>query len=184
MTDRVIFAATAALDGNTLSGVAHAFGQRTYVGGKYVEFAQGAFDQALLTSDVRAFVNHDTTLLLGRQSSGTLRITAEPDGLHYSIDLPPTSYAEDMKALIARGDLNEMSFGIIPGKTRTSRALDGKPVVTHTSVAELFDVSPVSLPAFGGTSIQIHSAGSSTDEPPRSQAVKARMRVLKETNQP
>jgi hypothetical protein len=177
--DRVTFTATSGLDGNTLSGVAHAFGQRTLVGGKYIEFAPGSFDAALAKSDVRAFLNHDTTLLLGRQSAGTVRVSAEADGLHYAIDLPDTSYANDAKVLIERGDLNEMSFGIMPGAVKTTKAPDGKQVQLHTSVADLFDISPVSLPAFGGTSIALHSRPNA-GESVKSQTILARQRVAKE----
>lgn len=174
--DRVTFSATAALEGNTISGVAHSFGQRTFAGGKYVEFAQGSFDLALQTSDVRALWNHDTTLLLGRQSSGSVRLSAEKDGLHYAIDLPDTSYARDMRVLIERGDLTEMSFGIIPGQVTTSKAPDGKQVQLHTAVKELFDVSPVSMPAFTGTSIQLHGL-SLGNESVKSQLIRARSRA-------
>ena len=155
--DRVTFAATGALEGNTLSGIAHVFGQRTLVGGRYIEFKPGAFSKALKNADVRAFWNHDTTLLLGRQGAGTVRVEAKPDGLHYAIDLPDTTYAADLKALVARGDLTEMSFGIMPGAVTMGKAEDGRPVQIHTSVESLFDISPVSMPAFGGTSIQLHS---------------------------
>jgi HK97 family phage major capsid protein/HK97 family phage prohead protease len=159
--ERVTFAATAGLEGNTLSGMAHVYGQRTLVGGRYVEFAPGAFDAALAKADVRAFWNHDTTLLLGRQSAGTLRLASEGDGLRYAIDLPDTSYAADMKALVDRGDLSEMSFGIVPGTVKAGRAKDGRPVQLHTSVSDIFDISPVSLPAFAGTSVELHSQGES-----------------------
>jgi HK97 family phage major capsid protein/HK97 family phage prohead protease len=151
--DRLTFAATGSLDGNTLSGVAHTYGTRTLRGGRYIQFAQGAFRY----SDVRSFWNHDTRLLLGRQSSGTVQIEDQPDGLHYSIDLPDTSYAADLKALVARGDLTEMSFGVMPGEKRVEKAGDGKPIDVYLS-ADLFDISPVSMPAFtSGTSIQLHS---------------------------
>jgi hypothetical protein len=178
--DRLTFAATAALEGNTLSGVAHAFGERTLMGFEYHEFARGAFDAALRTGDARAFHNHDHNLLLGRQSSGTLRIRGEADGLHYEIDLPDTSYAADIKVLVARRDLTEMSFGIMPGKTRVSRAPDGRRVITHTSVESLNDISTTPLPAFGKTSLQLHSADAQ-GEPLKSQAIKARQRARKRT---
>lgn len=174
--ERMVFSATAQIDGNTLSGVAHVFGQRTLIGNKYVEFAPTAFNDALAHSDARAFVNHNTDLLLGRQSAGTLRLVADSYGLNYSIDLPDTSYAKDLKVLVERGDLSELSFGIFPGKVKTSKATDGRQVITHTSVSELFDVSPVSLPAFGGTSMQLHSGSHSTDDTP-TQSIKARLRV-------
>lgn len=174
--NRVTFAVTASLEGNTLEGIAHAFGQRAKQGSGYVEFAPTAFNKALRKSDVRAFVNHDTTLLLGRQKSGTVRVSAQKDGLHYAIDLPDTTYANDLKVLIARGDLTEMSFGIMPGASKILRAEDGRQVVYHTEVSEIFDISPVSMPAFGGTSIALHSL--QTGESARSQLIRARHRVL------
>jgi HK97 family phage prohead protease len=173
--DRITFSTTAEIKDNVLEGIAHVFGQRTLMGNKWVEFARGAFDEALRHSDARAFWNHDTNLLLGRQSSGTLRLSADAEGLKFSIDLPDTSYVNDMKVLIARGDLKEMSFGVQPGKHRLGRAPDNKQVMTHTSVAELFDVSPVSLPAFGETQIQLHSEQEA--ESIKSQLIKARARV-------
>ena len=178
--DRLVFGATAALQGRTLSGVAHTFGTRTLMDGRYIEFSRGAFDEALLASDVRAFWNHDQRLLLGSQHAGTVRVTSEDDGLHYAIDAPTTSYADAMLALIERGDLASMSFGIMPGKTKLGRAEDGKQVVTHESVAELFDISPVSMPAFEqGTSIALHNR-SFAGESIRSQLIRARARVLNE----
>jgi HK97 family phage prohead protease len=174
--DRVTFAATGALDGNTLTGIAHAFGQRTRLGSGWVEFAPGSFDRALRKGDVRAFVNHDSTLILGRQRAGTLRLSAEPTGLRYAIDLPETSYAADLRVVIDRGDIDAMSFGIIPGKFRLQRAPDGRQLMLHTQVQDLFDISPVSLPAFEGTSIQLH-ARALADESLRSQLVRARARV-------
>jgi len=177
MADRIVFGATAEVTGRTLSGVAHTFGTTTLMGEKYVKFERGAFDEALTRSDVRAFWNHDARLLLGSQHSGTVRVNAEDDGLHYSIDVANTSYADDMLALIDRGDLAGMSFGIVPGKVKTSKAADGKQIVTHLSVADLFDVSPVSMPAFtSGTTIARHSA-SVPGESVASQAIKARQRA-------
>jgi hypothetical protein len=179
MDDRIVFGATAEVTGRTLSGVAHTFGTRTLRGGRYLEFARGAFDDALKASDVHSFWNHDRRLLLGSQHAGTVRVSAEDDGLHYAIDAPETSYADDMLALIARGDLRSMSFGIPPSgnETRSSRAPDGTPIVTFLRVGRLFDISPVSIPAFeSGTSISLHSAADG--EPTTSQVIKARHRAL------
>jgi hypothetical protein len=80
-----------------------------------------------------------------------------------------------MLKLIERGDLSEMSFGINPGKATTGKAPDGKPMTTYTDVDTLLDISPVSLPAFEGTSIQLHSAAD--PESVASQTVKARHRA-------
>jgi HK97 family phage prohead protease len=174
--DRLSFEVRGAtLEGNTLSGMAHVFGTRALVRGSYEAFARGAFDEALKASDVRAFFNHDTSMLLGRQSSGTLRIEATDEGLAFSIDLPDTSYGRDVRALVERGDLTEMSFGFVPGKARRSTAPDGLSVRTHTSVKSLVEVSPVALPAFPGTSVALRSEDQT--ETRASQLVRARARA-------
>lgn len=145
------------ISGNTMTGTAHAFGSMALMGGRYETLLVGAFDKALQTSDARAFLQHDPTMLLGRQSSNTLRLLATQLGLDYALDLPNTSYANDLRELVARGDLNEMSFAFIPGQVKWAKASDGLQIRAHVSVAELVDISPVSIPAFGGTSIQMRS---------------------------
>lgn len=168
---------SAELDGNTLKGVAHVTGQRAKVGGQYEEFSATAFDEVLNRSDtdVRAFYNHNTDMLLGRQSNGTLKLSMEEGGLAFSIDLPNTSYGNDIRELVKRGDLNQASFGFLPGKFDLGRAPDGLQVRRHTSVRELIDVSPVPLPAFSGTSVELRSRQDA--ESVGSQLVRARARV-------
>jgi HK97 family phage prohead protease len=182
--ERITFGATGTMTGNTLEGVAHTYGTRAAQGSGYVEFAPGSFKQALRKADVRAFVNHNTDLILGRTTSGTVRLSDEADGLHYAIDLPETSYAADLKAVVARGDVTEMSFGILPGAMKVLRADDGRQVQLHTQVKELFDISPTALPAFTSTSVELHSMGNTPGESAQSQAVRVRQRAhRKETTQ-
>jgi HK97 family phage prohead protease len=173
--DRVEFRSEPTLEGNKLSGIAHAFGQVAKVGTHYEAFAPGAFDAALAESDVRATMGHDLGKLLGRQGAGTLEVRSTAEGLAYSIDLPDTTYANDLRELVRRGDVTEMSFAFEPGRYAWSRSADGRQVRTHTSVARLQDVSPVAIPAFGGTSIQLRSA--QFGESLRSQLARARARV-------
>jgi uncharacterized protein len=176
----VTFSATARLEGNTLLGVAHLFGERADLGTHYEEIAVGGFDEAMRSSDPRAFVEHDRSKLLGRVSSKTLTVAIEQvagrPALTYAIDLPDTTYARDLKALVERGDLRESSFGFIPGESAWSKAANGLRVRTHTRVKELIDVSPVAMPAFSGTSAQLHSR-SFAAESLGSQLVRARARV-------
>lgn len=179
MTDTtyVTFSAKATVEGNTLRGTAHVFGQRAMVGGRYEQFDVQAFDEAMKVSDARAFINHDRNLLLGRQGAGTLRVWRENNLLQYEIDLPDTTYARDFKVLVERGDMAESSFGFMPGEVRMEKAADGTPVRVHTKVKAFMDVSPVALPAFQGTAIALRSESVETA---RSAAVKARHRAGKE----
>lgn len=178
MTTRIdVTFSEAAIDGNTLSGIAHVFGKRALVQGRYEAMDPKAFDRVLKdpTTDVRAFFNHKPEMLLGRQGAGTLRVGVEDGALSFSVDLPDTSYANDLRALVARGDLNGASFGFLPDKFTLTRAEDGREVRTHTEIARFMDVSPVSLPAFDGTNLQLHSE--ETAETLSSQLIRARYRA-------
>jgi uncharacterized protein len=178
----ITFAANPTIEGNTLTGYAHVFGQRAEIRTKeglshYESFSKNAFDKALENSDVRAFYQHNPALLLGRQSSGTLQLEVTDEGLKYSIELPNTSLGADVKELINRGDLNQMSFGFVPDQFTWTK-FQGVRERNHTIVRELVDVSPVSIPAFGGTSIQLRSF-SFENESLRSQITRAKARLLK-----
>lgn len=145
------------LDGNTLRGHASVFGQMAKLGrGTYERMDPHAFDAALDSTgtDVRALFNHDPSMVLGRQSAGTLRLKVDGDGLAFEVDLPDTSYANDLKALVSRGDVTGASFGFVPGTDEYS-TVDGQQVRTHLSVAELVDISPVTFPAYQGTDVAL-----------------------------
>ncbi len=145
----------ATMKGRTLYGHASVFGQFAEVDGATVEeMDPAAFDAVLAdpATDARALWNHESRLLLGRQGAGTLRLDVDAEGLPYEVDLPDTSYADDLAVLVRRGDLDGASFGFIPGTMRRGRTEDGRTLVTHTSVAALVDVSPVTFPAYAGAS--------------------------------
>lgn len=179
MTTRLFFAELRAAEvaGNTLTGLAAVFGQVAEIRGAYEAIAPGAFDDVLAGGeDVVALRDHNPTFLLGRTKAGTLRLEATDEGLGFEVDLPDTSYAHDLRALVARGDLRGASFGFLPGKDELGHAPDGRRLRTHTSVARLLDVSAVTLPAYDGTTVTLRSL--SFDAPRRdSQIVRARHRA-------
>jgi hypothetical protein len=155
--DRFLAEFRAEIDGNRLIGHAAVFNQTATLATGYERLASTAFDAALKDpeTDVRALLNHDPTLVLGRQSAGTLRLGTDTEGLRFEVDLPDTSYARDLKELLSRGDITGASFGFIPGEDKFSTAPDGKQVRTHTSVSRLLDVSPVTWPAYEGASVAL-----------------------------
>lgn len=155
--DRFLAEFRAEVRGNILVGHASVFGQMAPMAGGYEQMAPTAFDRALEDpqTDVRALVNHNPTMVLGRQSAGTLRLSTDKEGLRFEVDLPDTSYANDLKVLLGRGDVTGASFGFIPGEDSVGRAPDGKQVRTHTSVARLLDVSPVTWPAYEGATVAL-----------------------------
>ena len=84
---------------------------------------------------------------MGRVSSGTLRISTDKRGLFYEVDLPNTTYANDLAELMKRGDVNQSSFAFLIEKDRWEQR-DGVTYRIIEKVSRLLDVSPVSQPAY------------------------------------
>lgn len=142
-----------------LEGYAAVYEQRTDLGFWQEEMAGGAFDDVLRSTDLdtRALFNHDSNMLLGRSVSGTLRMGSDTHGLSYEIDLPNTTVGNDVYELAERGDLSGASIAFVPGDWEM---LDGGTVDRHTRVKALYDVSPVTYPAYKGTETQARSRNS------------------------
>jgi HK97 family phage prohead protease len=110
--------------------------------------APGAFAEALKTSDVRALFNHDSDNLLGRTAAGTLELEEDDHGLRYEVVLPETTLARDLVAWVERGDITGNSFSFLVAEDSFDREEN---VRTIERIAELFDVGPVTFPAYPET---------------------------------
>lgn len=118
----------------------------------------GAFTRALAEDDVRALFNHDANRVLGRSAAGTLRLSVDAKGLRYEIDPPDTQTARDLVTSIRRGDINGSSFGFVPRAT-TYRKNDAGGYAVERSDVQLFDVSPVTFPAYASTDAGVRADG-------------------------
>lgn len=131
----------------------------------FERIAPGAFDRAIREVDVRGLFNHESTYLLGRTTSGTLRLSSDSRGLRYEIDPPDTETAREVLALIRRGDVtgSSFAFNILPGGDRVHKeAVNGKTrYIRELTSLKLFDVGPVTFPAYKGatTSVRLTSPG-------------------------
>lgn len=125
--------------------------------------AKGAFKRSLETNkDVMSFKEHDPKMILGRTSAGTLSIEERDDGLYVDINVPNTSYGNDLLESVSRGDINGFSFGFKPIKSRVfSRS--GEKIVERTEVS-LIEVSPTARPAYSGTEMNLRSEGEVWEE--------------------
>lgn len=138
---------SAEYEGETIRGYAAVYNSDSeWMGGFYEQIAKGAFDD-VMDNDTRAYFNHDENLLLGRVSSGTLRLSSDERGLYYEVDLPNTSYAKDLVELMKRGDVNQSSFAFLIESDRWEER-DGKTYRIIEKVSRLLDVSPVAQPAY------------------------------------
>jgi HK97 family phage prohead protease len=148
----------AEVDGNRLAGHAAVFDVHAQMPGHWEPLSRSAFDEVLSGDpDVKALFNHNPSLILGSTRAKTLRLETDDVGLAFEVDLPDTSYARDLKELVAREDVRGCSFGFLPGADRWSRAPDGGQLRTHTSVKDLLDVSLVAYPAYDGTEVHLRS---------------------------
>jgi Escherichia/Staphylococcus phage prohead protease len=125
--------------------------------GIYEVVRAGAFLNTIQTADVRALKNHNPNYILGRNRAGTLRLSEDDTGLRYEIDVPDISYANDLYVSLQRGDISQSSYAFLPVRETWSRRGDGTELRELHEV-ELFDVSPVTYPAFVGADAQARSA--------------------------
>ena len=141
-----------------IEGYAAVFNKDSENMGFIERIAPGAFKNALKTSDVRALFNHDSNIILGRKSAGTLELKEDKKGLFMSVTPPDTQLVRDMVLTpIERGDITQQSFGFNI-KSDEWKDLD-KDVPTRTimEVNELYDVSPVTFPAYPDTEVALRS---------------------------
>ncbi len=114
--------------------------------------APGAFDNTL-AGDIRALINHDTTLVLGRTKAGTLQLRTDSHGLWGHIDINPNdSDAMNLYNRVQRGDVDQCSFGFDIINEETDYREDGSIHWTIKEV-ELYEVSPCTFPAYEETNI-------------------------------
>lgn len=152
-------------EGNTIRGYAAVYNSDSeWMGGFYEQIEAGAFD-SVLENDVRAYFNHDENLLLGRVSSGTLRISTDKRGLFYEVDLPNTTYANDLVELMKRGDVNQSSFAFLIEKDRWEQR-GGTTYRIIEKVSRLLDVSPVAQPAYPDATSELKTRDLETKDEP------------------
>ena len=120
------------------------------------KISPGAFKNALAKSDIRALLNHDPNFVLGRTKNGTLRVREDETGLAVEIDPPETGWADDLLVSIGRGDISQMSFAFRVGEDAWE-TVDGINIRTIISFDEIFDVSPVTYPAYPETDVSLRA---------------------------
>ena len=146
--------------------------------------APTAFDNSL-QNDVRALINHDTTLVIGRTTNKTLELKVDSRGLWGRIRINPKDVdAMNIHARVERGDVSQCSFGFFIRSEETEFLEDGTIKWTLTDV-DLFEVSCCTFPAYEETSISARKRDAATIESRKTDAWKSKMlaRFQKEEKQ-
>ena len=139
----------------------------------------GAFNNTL-SGDIRALINHDTTLVLGRTKANTLQLRVDNHGLWGYIDINPNDTdAMNIYNRVQRRDVDQCSFGFNILSEETDIRDNGDVHFTIKEV-ELFEVSVCTFPAYEDTNIKARMRDRDEIMKRRSQAWKEKMlRVMK-----
>lgn len=123
----------------------------------YETIDPGAFDLDA-DRDVRALTNHDTTLVLGRTTAGTLTLRVDDRGLYGTITINQNDQdAVNLYERVKRGDVTQCSFGFDILDEAMERE-DGMPTVWHIRKVKLYEVSVVTFPAYEETGVTARKA--------------------------
>lgn len=137
-----------------LEGYFAVFNNRTQLWpGVYEEVDPGAFDDTM-GNDIRVLINHDTTLVLGRNKSGTAEFKIDARGLWGRVEInEKDSDAVNAYERVQRGDVDQCSFGfnILDEEIQY---LDNGDVVFRLKKVDLHEGSICTFPAYPETSIQ------------------------------
>lgn len=145
-----------------ISGYAAVFNQVAQIGRWYrykEQIAPGAFEGCNYDKCVACF-NHNTDNILARYSSGTLKLSVDEVGLRFEFEVPNTTVGNDMYELVKRGDISQCSFAFVVAEEswKYDEQNDENDLRTIEKIAELWDVSLVTYPAYEGTSVDARSA--------------------------
>lgn len=113
----------------------------------------GAFD-GCLSGDIRALINHDTSLVLGRTKAGTLTLRQDARGLWGSIRINQADQdAVNLYSRVQRGDVDQCSFGFDIKRENFVDLGGGQFRWEIEEVDPLYEVSVCTFPAYTETSV-------------------------------
>lgn len=119
---------------------------------------KGALTDAIKDNDVRALINHDSTLVLGRTGAGTFTLEDREEGLFGRILInKKDTDAMNAYARCERGDISGCSIGFDIEAEECEESETGKIHYTITKIFPLYEGTVCTFPAYGRTSINARS---------------------------
>lgn len=141
-------------ESRTITGYAAVFNKDSEDFGGWVErIDPKAFDD-VLGDDAVALFNHDPNLILARNNVN-LTLSIDDVGLKYTFEAPNTTVGNDLLENIRIGNVRQSSFAFIASATKWEDPADKtqRSVRTILKVERLYDVSPVTYPAYPDTTV-------------------------------
>lgn len=143
--------------GENISGKGIVFDQRSQRLGSFFEYIDSrALDSADL-EDLQAYFNHNPDYTLGTYRNGTLSYTIDGRSLNYTITAPTTQTIRDLVlSPIKRGDVTGSSFMFDIDKNGDDwEQVDGVFVRYIKRISKVYEVGPVSMPAYQQTTTDV-----------------------------
>lgn len=135
----------------------------------------GAFTDTI-SGDIRALINHDTSLVLGRTKANTLALKQDARGLWGQIAInPDDSDAMNLYARVKRGDVDQCSFGFDILDEETIFSEDGASIHWKIKKVRLYEVSVCTFPAYEETSVKARQNDAATAKAKKLEAWKLNM---------
>ena len=111
-----------------------------------------------ISGDIRALINHDTTLVIGRTTARTLELRIDAHGVWGSVLINPNDQdALNIYARVQRGDVTQCSFGfdILDEEYTIS---DNGDIHWTIKAVKLYEVSVCTFPAYEQTNVDARNA--------------------------
>ena len=147
-------------EGRKLAGYAAVFNVEAIIWDSWREMvAPGAYAKTLAEHDIRGLWNHDQNIVLGRNKANTLRLREDSYGLNIELDPPDNEWGRPVLDAVRRGDVTGMSLSFRAIKQEWVSAPEGSRELPLRIVreAKLFEISPVTFPAFEQTTVGVRS---------------------------
>lgn len=146
-------------DNGNIVGYAAVFNSLSEDFGGWREIVRpGAFRKTINEKrDIRALWNHETSYVLGRTLNGSLALREDEQGLRVEIKPPDTQWARDLVTSVRRGDISQMSFGFRTVRDNWREDSNDTGTLRELLEVELYEVSPVTFPAYGATDVQVRA---------------------------
>ena len=144
-------------DSNTVEG--YALNWNEYDMGAFVERIEPGALGDLRSYDVHALYNHnyDQVLARSKYGEGTLDLEQDENGLYFRFDLPETTTGNEVRTLVARGDVDQASWAFTVKKERWENVRSEKPVRIIEAIGEMYDISLTPRGANPTTSVALRS---------------------------
>jgi HK97 family phage major capsid protein/HK97 family phage prohead protease len=144
-------------DSNTVEG--YALNWNEYDMGAFVERIDPKALGELRDYDVHALYNHnyDQVLARSKYGAGTLELSQDDNGLKFRFDLPDTTTGNEVRTLVARGDVDQASWAFTVKKERWENVRSEKPTRVIEQIGEMYDISLTPRGANPTTSVALRS---------------------------